>query len=77
MKYICDAVFIEECYYWAVYEVGTEQVVKIFFFEDGAKEYLDFLERGGAFDGYTPGFMLQQIQLPREPVNEAFSRVFS
>ena len=77
MKYVCEPVFIEDILYWVIFEVKTEQVIQLFLFEDDAREYLSFLEVGGAFAGYTPGFMLRETQLRREPVNEAFSRTFS
>ncbi len=49
----------EEEYIWCVYEHATEQVVNSFYFEDEAKGYIKFLERGGAFAGWTPIFFTE------------------
>jgi hypothetical protein len=43
---------------WCVNEKKTLQVINSFFFEDEAKKYVKFLEKNGAFDGFTPSFML-------------------
>lgn len=59
---------------WLVYEEPTAQVVAEFFFEDDAAEYSTFLERGGAFSGFTPTFMLRRMEID---TNDAFSMKFS
>ena len=59
---------------WYVYEEVTAQVVAEFFFEDDALEYCKFLEKGGAFSGFTPGFMLKRMEIN---TNDAFSMKFS
>lgn len=41
-----------------VYEVETEQAFDFFYFLDDAEECLRFLNDGGAFDGFTPSFIL-------------------
>ena len=48
----------DDNYYWSVLEKPTDQVIDSFVFEDDAKEYCKFLNRGGGFCGFTPAFML-------------------
>lgn len=55
---------------WLVQETKTEQVVNSFLFEEDAVEYCNFMNRGGAFDGWTPAFMLQQAYVP--DINQEF-----
>lgn len=59
---------------WCVFERSTEQVIKSFYFEDEATEYIDFLSEGGAFDGWTPAFILTEATKPKEDVNTSFSQ---
>lgn len=59
---------------WLVYEEPTSQVVAEFFFEDDASEYCSFLEKGGAFSGFTPAFILRRMEID---TNDAFSMKFS
>jgi len=49
--------------FWGVYEHLTEQFVSFYYFEDDAEEYAWFLENGGAFDGITPAFMLNEVEV--------------
>jgi hypothetical protein len=59
---------------WYVHEEVTGHVVAEFFFEDDAMEYCKFLERGGGFAGFTPGFILRKMEIN---MNDAFSMKFS
>ena len=54
-------VFVEHegDFLWCVYEHSTEQVINSFYFEDEAKRYVKFLDRGGAFAGWTPAFFTE------------------
>lgn len=60
---------------WLVFEESTSQVVAEFFFEDDAQNYCKFLEKGGAFAGFTPSFMIRKF-IPGN-INDAFSMEFS
>ena len=60
---------------WKVYENITEQVVAEFVFEEDAQEFCQFVERGGAFAGFTPAFILTKV--PKPDINQAFSMEFS
>jgi hypothetical protein len=43
---------------WIVFEVDTEQVIDTFAFEADARKMARFMNRGGAFAGWTPTFMM-------------------
>ena len=59
--------------FWQVHEKATDQIVAMTFFEEDAREYMDFLEGGGAFAGFTPSFMLRKSPVG---MDEAFSLTF-
>lgn len=51
----------EDTYYKSVYyvkETTTNQNIKTFYDYNEAKKYMKFLNLGGAFDGFTPSFIL-------------------
>lgn len=75
MKYIVNPVNVENDFIWQVTEVPTDQVIREFFFEDDALEYANFLANGGAFDGWTPSFILRQTQIS-DDINQRFSTLF-
>ena len=45
--------------------------------EDDAQEYMEFLENGGAFAGFTPSFVTHKVTIPASNINEAFSAEFA
>jgi hypothetical protein len=51
-------------------------LIKAFEFEEEAEEYCDFLNEGGAFDGWTPPFILQEVVLTQD-LNREFSSFLS
>lgn len=61
---------------WGVYENATNQVIDTFFFEEDAFDLAEFMENGGAFDGFTPAFLIAKTQLPKEDINQSFMREF-
>lgn len=63
--------------WWHVIEQSTKQIVASFIFEDDAQEYMEFLENGGGFAGFTPSFMTRQVSIPASNINEAFSAEFA
>ena len=75
-KYSVIASHIEDDYVWNVYEVATNQIIDKFFFEDDAFDLAEFMENGGAFDGFTPAFMTSMVKVKNENLNEAFAREF-
>ena len=72
MKYSCTAIQTEENdFRWVVHETSTDQIIDTFIFEDEAQEYRDFLEAGGGFNGFTPTFMLNKVEIPMD-INDMF-----
>lgn len=61
---------------WCVIENQTEQLIRAFAFEDEAETYCEFLEDGGAFAGFTPSFVLQEVVAPTN-VNHEFADFIS
>lgn len=51
-------------FFYCVYEHRTEQAFNFFFFEEDAIRCKDFLDKGGAFNGFTPAFILKNISVP-------------
>jgi hypothetical protein len=60
--------------FFCVYENRTEQVYDFFFFDEDAQKCKTFLEKGGAFEGFTPGFMLRKAEV-KEDINNRFSEL--
>lgn len=55
--FVCVPVQFEGEYLWCVFEKATDQVIRHFYFEEEALDYIDFLVKGGCFAGHTPTFM--------------------
>lgn len=72
MNYHIIALEMNNDYIWCVIETHTEQLIRAFEFEDEADEYCEFLNAGGAFDGFTPSFVLKEVTIPRN-INQEFS----
>jgi len=62
--------------FWHVHESATDQIVKKTFFEDDAIDVAEFFENGGGFAGFTPSFMVREVNVPL-PINEAFVLEFT
>lgn len=70
MKYeIFKAMDDENNFFHVIYETATEQIIDYFFFEDEAQSYNNFLNNGGAFDGFTPNFMLKELVFTSQEYN--------
>lgn len=65
-------IFVDDEFRWCIYEQKTEHVVASFFFQDDALDYMEFLEDGGAFDGWTPEFIIRKVEM-REDINQRFN----
>lgn len=77
MKYTVHVAEDEESnFFHVVYEKATDQIIEYFFFEDEAADYALFLNKGGAFDGFTPPFILKEIMFPKdkETINNQFEK---
>ena len=62
-----------DCLVWHVFENATKQIMESFLFEEDAADEAMRLENKGAFDGFTPPFMLVKVPVS---ANEAFEREF-
>lgn len=71
-KYEVIAFEVLNEYYWTVYEVMSDQYIDMFHFRDDAEELAHFLNQGGAFDGFTPSFILKPV--PTTDLNAKFER---
>jgi hypothetical protein len=65
----------EDYLVWKVHETATNQIVAETYFEEDAKDYCEFLEYGGAFNGFTPSFIIRKTQL--SDINSRFEMEFS
>jgi hypothetical protein len=61
---------------WCVMENQTEQLIQAFEFEDEAFECAEFMESGGAFDGFTPSFILREVVFQKD-MNKEFATFIS
>lgn len=75
-KYTVKPVNVEGDFMWELHENASGHVVGLYYFEDDALDDAYFMERGGAFDGFTPSFMLQQVAAPRD-INLEFSELLA
>ena len=76
-KYKLIPELIDNEFSWNVFEKKTEQVIESFYFEDDAKAYMQFLEKGGAFDGFTPSFILILVPEAVNSEQEKLETIFS
>ena len=71
---VCVPVEHNSEFLWCVFEKSTDQVIKSFYFEEEAVEYIRFVQSGGAFTGYTPAFILTEFSTKSKvDINEEFS----
>lgn len=75
MKYLVNPVNIENDFMWEVHEVNTEHVIDRFYFEEDAARCAAFMENGGGFDGWTPSFILRQVEIDKN-INLKFNLMF-
>lgn len=47
---------------WAVFELQTKQFVRSFSTKKEAIDCVSFMNGGGAFDGFTPSFVLKSVK---------------
>ena len=62
-------------FFHAVFEEQTGQVIDFYYFLDDAVDCATFMNSGGAFDGFTPAFMLKEINIPVDN-NEKIQSIF-
>jgi hypothetical protein len=66
---IIDSKDIPTCF--DVVETATNVIVKTFPLYQDARKFLRHLNLGGAFDGWTPMFMVKKFPIPKEKVAPA------
>ena len=68
-----------ENFFYCVYEHITQQAVDFYYFKEDAEDCAEFYSNGGGFDGFTPRFMLTEVNIPLEQkdINRNFNNVFS
>lgn len=77
MRYSLHKVEHENTTFHCVYEIVTEQLIKYFTNKKEAQRYMDFLNNGGAFNGFTPSFILKELKEVQETdINESFDKEF-
>ena len=59
---------------YGIVEEATKYVINAFLFEDEADKYYKFLSNGGAFNGFTPEFILRKVVVPSNP-NKEFEKL--
>lgn len=74
--YILPLATEDNDFIWCVMENQTEQLIRAFEFEEDADYYCGFLNNGGAFDGFTPSFILREVVVPTN-VNHEFADFIS
>lgn len=61
----------ENDFLWSVIETQTGQVIESYVFEEEAENYAEFLNAGGAFNGFTPSFVLREVVVS-DNINDQF-----
>lgn len=75
-KYQIQAVNFEGDFMWELIERESEQVIGYYFFEEDAEAAARFMDTGGAFSGWTPTFILQEVANKRD-INLEFSELLT
>lgn len=65
-------------FFFALFEEETEQVIDFFYFEDDVIKVHKFMTQGGAFNGFTPPFMLKRVKVEnlKSELNEKVNSLF-
>jgi len=66
----------EDMFFWCVWEKASEQAIDFHYFQEDAEAMAKFLENGGAFAGFTPGFILKEMKLQRN-IDQEFTKLLS
>ena len=56
---------INEDNVWKVIELSSEQVIKVFRYQAEANHLKESLNNGAGFQGDTPSFILQEMEIPK------------
>lgn len=68
----------EQNIFFCVYEELTKQAIDFFYFHEDAEACAKFFEKGGAFAGFTPRFMLTEVYIPvdQKDLDRKFQETF-
>jgi hypothetical protein len=66
----------EDMFFWCVWEKASDQAIDFFYFEEDARKTAKFLENGGAFAGFTPGFILKEVKTKKN-LDQEFTKLLS
>jgi hypothetical protein len=75
-KYEIQPVNVDGDFMWELFETETEHVIGYYYFEEDAQAASSFMNAGGAFSGWTPSFILNEVQI-RKNLNLEFSDMLS
>jgi len=64
-------------FFYAVFEEQSEQVIDFYYFYDDALKVSKFMEKGGAFNGFTPAFILRTVPKITSNLNEEFNTLIT
>lgn len=62
-------------FFFCVYENQSENVIDFYYFQEDALECSTFMNNGGAFDGFTPKFMLKAMPTAPKEINNKFNKL--
>lgn len=71
-KYSVNPVSVNDDFFWQLYENASELIIATFPFREDAAAAANWMENGGAFNGFTPGFIL----INTRKINEGFEKAF-
>lgn len=75
-KYQVEPRQVEGDFVWDLHETETEQTIETYYFKDDARKVMKFMESGGAFNGWTPAFMLVKVASVLD-INQEFAAKFA
>ena len=64
-------------FFFCVFERTSENVIDFFYFQEDAAECAEFMINGGAFDGFTPKFMLKNVPTKSKEINRKFDALIA
>jgi hypothetical protein len=66
----------QDMFFWCVWEKTSEQIIEFFYFREDAEKCALFLENGGAFSGFTPGFILKDLKIMKD-IDQEFTKLLN
>lgn len=72
IKYSYKIVSENDDFIWIIIENETNQIIKKYFFEEDAINHCQILNSGGGFNGFTPKFIIDPVNIDKN-INEKFN----